>query len=84
LGGCEPQVAGHVAANLNVGNERGLLIAVTTQLVPFIGYPRVLNALRVIDEIAPFGSDDEAPGSRPESGHDADQPDRPSTQTGTT
>lgn len=50
LGGCEPQVAGHVAANLNVGNDRRLLIAVVTQLLPFIGYPRTLNALRVINE----------------------------------
>ncbi len=53
LGGCEPQVGGHVTANLNVGNDRGLLIAVATQLLPFIGYPRTLNALRVINELAP-------------------------------
>jgi hypothetical protein len=49
LGGCEPQAAGHVAANLRVGNDRSLLVAVTTQLLPFIGYPRTLNALRVIN-----------------------------------
>jgi 4-carboxymuconolactone decarboxylase len=30
LGGCDPQVKGHVAANLNVGNGRQLLISVTT------------------------------------------------------
>jgi 4-carboxymuconolactone decarboxylase len=53
LGGCEPQVKGHVAANLNVGNDRARLIDVITQLVPFIGYPRALNALRAIDEVAP-------------------------------
>lgn len=50
LGGCEPQVKGHVAANLHVGNDRARLIDVVTQLLPFIGYPRTLNALRVIDE----------------------------------
>lgn len=50
LGGCDPQVKGHVAANLNVGNDRARLIAVVTQLLPFIGYPRTLNALRAIDE----------------------------------
>jgi len=33
------------AANLNVGNDRQLLLAVITQLLPFIGYPRTLNAL---------------------------------------
>jgi alkylhydroperoxidase/carboxymuconolactone decarboxylase family protein YurZ len=51
LGGCEPQVRGHVAANLNVGNDRARLIDVLTQLLPFIGYPRTLNALRVVDEV---------------------------------
>lgn len=50
LGGCEPQLAGHVAANLNVGNGRSVLLNVLTQLIPYIGYPRTLNALRVLDE----------------------------------
>jgi 4-carboxymuconolactone decarboxylase len=50
LGGCEPQLAGHVAANLAAGNDRKVLIATITQLVPFIGYPRSLNALRVLNE----------------------------------
>ena len=51
LGGCEPQAKGHVAANFNVGNGRDVLLSVVTQLLPFIGYPRALNALRVIDEV---------------------------------
>ncbi len=51
LGGCEPQVKGHVVANLNVGNDRARLIDVLTQLLPFIGYPRTLNALRAVDEV---------------------------------
>lgn len=50
LGGCEPQLAGHVAANLAVGNDRQLLIDVITQLVPYIGYPRALNAIRIVNE----------------------------------
>jgi 4-carboxymuconolactone decarboxylase len=50
LGGCEPQVAAHVAGNLAFGNDRALLIATITQLLPYIGYPRTLNALRVINE----------------------------------
>jgi 4-carboxymuconolactone decarboxylase len=51
VSGCELQVKGHVTANLRVGNDRGRLIEVVTQLLPYIGYPRVLNALRVIDEL---------------------------------
>ncbi len=54
LGGCDVQARGHVAANLKVGNDRARLIDVVTQLLPFIGYPRTLNGLRAIDEIAPF------------------------------
>ena len=50
LGGCDPQVKGHVMANLHVGNDRALLIDAVTQLLPFIGYPRTLNALRAISE----------------------------------
>jgi 4-carboxymuconolactone decarboxylase len=50
MGGCEPQLAGHVAGNVAVGNGRAVLVSTITQLLPFIGYPRTLNALRVINE----------------------------------
>lgn len=53
LGGCDAQVRGHVAANLNVGNTRQDLIGVLTVLLPFIGYPRALNALAAVNETAP-------------------------------
>lgn len=52
LGGCDAQVKGHVAANINVGNDRARLVDVLTQLLPFIGYPRTLNGLRALDEVA--------------------------------
>lgn len=58
LGGCDPQLRGHVAANINVGNDRARLIEVATQLLPFIGYPRTLNALRAIDEVSPVAGDE--------------------------
>ena len=54
LGGADAQVRGHVAGNLNVGNDRAKLLAVLTQLLPFIGYPRTLNGLAAINEIAPY------------------------------
>ena len=53
MGGCEPQLAGHVTANLAVGNDRRVLIGTITQLLPFIGYPRTLNAIRVVHEGTP-------------------------------
>jgi 4-carboxymuconolactone decarboxylase len=59
LGGCEPQVKAHVIANVGVGNDRARLIDVLTQLLPFIGYPRILNGLKIIDETVPFGQSDQ-------------------------
>ena len=53
-GGCDPQVRGHVAGNVNVGNGRDVLIDTLSQLVPYIGYPRTLNGLAAVNEIAPF------------------------------
>lgn len=38
---------------MKVGNDRGVMIDVVTQILPFIGYPRALNALRGIEEKAP-------------------------------
>ena len=51
MGGAESQVKGHIVGNLKVGNTKELLIAITTQLLPYIGYPRTLNALSTINEI---------------------------------
>lgn len=50
-GGCEPQLAGHTAGNISVGNDKQFLINVISQCMPYIGYPRTLNALRVINEV---------------------------------
>ena len=51
MGGTDLQVRGHIQGNLNVGNDRETLIGITTQLLPYIGYPRTLNALNAINEI---------------------------------
>jgi len=49
-GGCEPQLTSHAAANMKIGNGKGFLIKVISQCLPFIGYPRSLNALRCVNE----------------------------------
>lgn len=51
-GGCDSQAKSHAAGNFNVGNTRELLIKVTTQLLPYIGYPRTLNAINAINGAA--------------------------------
>lgn len=49
-GGCGPQLASHAAANIRIGNDRQFLIRVISQCLPYIGYPRSLNALRCMKE----------------------------------
>lgn len=51
LGGCEPQAKAHAAANISVGNTREILIDAITQCLPFIGFPRTLNAISCIDAV---------------------------------
>ena len=53
LGGCEPQLKGHIRANLTVGNDKERLLSVVTQLLPYVGYPRTLNAIRCLNEVVP-------------------------------
>lgn len=53
MGGCEPQLKGHIQGNLNIGNDKETLLSVVTQLLPYVGYPRTLNAIRCLNEVAP-------------------------------
>lgn len=49
-GGCEPQLTSHAAANMRIGNDKQFLISVVSQCLPFIGYPRSLNALGCVNK----------------------------------
>lgn len=51
-GGCEPQLTGHAKGNMNMGNDKEFLIKVVSQCLPYIGYPRSLNALACINKAA--------------------------------
>ena len=48
----EPQLTSQAAANMKLGNDKQFLISIISQCLPFIGYPRTLNALRCINEAA--------------------------------
>ena len=50
LGGCELQLKGHIQGNFNVGNDKEVLLSTVTQLLPYVGYPRALNAIRCLNE----------------------------------
>lgn len=51
-GGCEPQLTAHAKGNMNLGNDKEFLIRVVSQCVPYIGYPRSLNAIACINKVA--------------------------------
>ncbi|MHB0864996.1 carboxymuconolactone decarboxylase family protein [Paenibacillus sp. SEL3] len=53
LGGCENQVKAHVQGNLNVGNDKDIMITAITHCLPYVGFPRTLNALSCVNEIIP-------------------------------
>ncbi|MBT2604280.1 carboxymuconolactone decarboxylase family protein [Bacillus sp. ISL-53] len=53
LGGAEGQVKAHVQGNKNVGNDKETLITAITHCLPYMGFPRTLNALNCINEIIP-------------------------------
>ena len=52
-GGCEPQLKGHIAGNVNVGNDKQTLLNTVTALLPYVGYPRSLNAIACINQVIP-------------------------------
>lgn len=53
LGGCESQVKSHVRGNINVGNSKQNLIDALAQSLPYIGFPRTLNALACVNDVIP-------------------------------
>ena len=51
-GGCEPQLTAHAKGNMNLGNDKAFLIRVISQCLPYIGYPRSLNAVACVNKAA--------------------------------
>lgn len=51
-GGCKPQLIAHAKGNINLGNDRDFLMRVVSQCLPYLGYPRSLNAIACINKAA--------------------------------
>ena len=51
-GGCELQLTSHAMGNMRIGNGKAFLIGVVSQILPYIGYPRSLNALSCVNAAA--------------------------------
>jgi 4-carboxymuconolactone decarboxylase len=50
LGGTERQMASHAIGNLKVGNDKETLLSAMVQIYPYVGFPRVSNAIAIIKE----------------------------------
>lgn len=53
MGGADPQVQGHIRNNVTVGNDKDTLLSTVTVLLPFIGYPRTLTAMNLLNKVIP-------------------------------
>ena len=51
-GGCEAQLTSHVAGNLKMGNDYATMMDVIYVCLPYIGYPRSLNGVNVLNQVA--------------------------------
>lgn len=51
LGGCEKQLEVHINAALNVGIKQEEILEIIIHCVPYIGFPKALNALSVAKEV---------------------------------
>ena len=51
-GGCEPQLIAHAKGNMNIGNSKDFLLRVVAQCLPYVGYPRSLNAVSCVNKAA--------------------------------
>jgi 4-carboxymuconolactone decarboxylase len=71
LGGCEPQLAGHVRTSLRIGVTAEEVIEVFVHLAPYVGVPRALAALRVAAAELPGAASGMPPGGASADGADA-------------
>jgi 4-carboxymuconolactone decarboxylase len=50
LGGADKQLGSHAIGNMKVGNDKETLLAALVQLYPYIGFPRIANAIYAIKD----------------------------------
>jgi 4-carboxymuconolactone decarboxylase len=50
LGGTERQMGSHAVGNMKVGNDKETLLSALVQLYPYIGFPRIANAIYAIKD----------------------------------
>ena len=50
-GACEPQLRVHIRGAMNCGLSKSEIIEAFVQLIPYVGFPKVLNAITTAREI---------------------------------
>src|SRR3954451_3116560 len=50
LGGADRQMGSHAIGNMKLGNDKETLLSALVQLYPYIGFPRIANAIYAIKE----------------------------------
>ncbi len=50
LGGADKQMGSHAIGNMKVGNDKETLLSALVQLYPYIGFPRIANAIYAIKD----------------------------------
>ena len=51
MGGCEGQLETHVHGAFNVGLTEGEIVEAVMTLIPYIGFPKALNAMSVVKRV---------------------------------
>lgn len=51
MGGCDAQLETHVHGAFNVGLTEGEIVEAVMTLIPYIGFPKALNAMSVVKRV---------------------------------
>ncbi|HEY8296475.1 MAG TPA: carboxymuconolactone decarboxylase family protein [Candidatus Baltobacteraceae bacterium] len=51
MGGCDPQLETHVHGAFNVGLTESQIVEAVMTLIPYIGFPKSLNAMAVVKRV---------------------------------
>jgi len=51
MGGCDPQLETHVHGAFNAGLSEAEIVEAVMTLIPYIGFPRTLNAMAVVKRV---------------------------------
>lgn len=84
LGGVDPQLRGHLTTARRVGMTADEVAEALVHLVPYVGLPRVMAALRLLPPTTGTPSDDESPSDAvPDEHHDHRPSGEPGESAGT-